>query len=79
MHNIQPVHVHPLETLRARVTERTNQQPEGVSGYDGHVVGSGSKASLMEPLATSHTLNHLTMPGTRTSAVAITVLGNKYY
>ena len=76
MHDVCPAHVHPLQTLGAGVTERTDEQPEGVSGYDGHVVGSWSQTSLMEPLTASHTLNHLTVPGTRSTTVTVTVLGS---
>ena len=74
MHEVRPAHVHPFETLRAGVTEAADEEPGGVPGYDGHGVGSGGEAPLMEPLAAPHTPHHLLVPGARPAAVAVDVL-----
>ena len=74
MHQIRPVHVHPLETLGPGVAEAADEEPGGVAGDDGHGVWSGGETSLMEPLAAPHTPHHLLVPAARTSAVAVNVL-----
>ena len=74
VHDIDPGHVHPLETLRARVAEGAYEQPGEVAGDDGHVVGPGGETSLMEPLTTSDTADHLTVPGASAPAVAVNIL-----
>ena len=74
MHQIRPVHVHSLETLGPGVAEAADEEPGGVPGYDGHGVGSGGEAPLMEPLAAPHTPHHLLVPGARPAAVAVDVL-----
>ena len=74
---VRPGHVHPLETLTARVTQAADKQPRQVTRDDGHVVGAGSQAPLMEPLAAPDTLDHLTVPLPWTTTVTIHILQTK--
>ena len=76
MHNIGPAHVHPLEALRPRVADGADEEPGGVPGDDGHVVGPGGETALMEPLATADTAYHLAVPRAPGAAVAVNILQN---
>ena len=75
--DVSPAHVHPLEALGAGVAEGADEQPGEVSGDDGHVVGPGGETPLVEPLATSDTADHLTVPGAPAPAVTVNILQKK--
>ena len=74
MHELGPREVHPLEALAAAVAVDTYEEPEGVARHERHGKRSGGEAAFVEPLRTSCTADHATVPFPFTTTVAVATL-----
>ena len=74
MHELGPREVHSLEALAAAVAVDTDEEPEGVARHERHGQRSGGEAAFVEPLRTSCTADHATVPFPFTTTVAVATL-----